>query len=564
MEKTGVSNLKDRMYVMTTKEDKVVHDVVTGIILVNSIPACVLYNPGASVSFVSHKFSKNLFAPPNKLPFLLEVEITDSKVVVVSNVYRDVEIEIDDSIFKIDLIPIMLGVFDIVIGMDWLDKYDANILFSQKLIWVINPQGREIIIYEDRKKGDFKLCSVMKAYKYLSHGCYAFIAHVIDTSFKKKSVEDVLVVNEFLDVFPEDFPDISPERQVEFRIDLIPGATPIAKTLYRLASSEMKELMKVQFLGHVINSEGHKVDPAKTEAVMNWQAMKNVGEIQSFLGLAAHVIDTSFKKKSVEDVLVVNEFLDVFPEDFPGIPPERQVEFQIDLIPSATPIAKTLYRLAPFEMKELMSDSRGIKIRQGRIYILFRSNVKELLLEEAHKSKYSIHLGATKMYLDLRRIIGGWRWKIYADNRRRPIEFNVGDFVMLKVSPWKGVMWFKNKGKLSPTFIGPFKILRRIGEVAYTLELSEEMRGIHNTFHVSYLRKCLEDESSVITLDEIEIDPKLTSREEPIAILGRKTRQLRNKEISLVKVQWKHRMGTSIRWEPEDKMRIRYPHLFQE
>ncbi|GKE37591.1 zinc finger, CCHC-type, retrotransposon gag domain protein, partial [Tanacetum coccineum] len=125
-------------------------------IIVNFILARMLYDSGASVSFVSLEFSKTLSAPPNKLPFPLEVEIADSKVVVVSNVYRDVEIEIDDSIFKINLIPIMLGVFDIMIGMDWLDKYNANILCSQKLVWVVNPQGREIIIYGDRRKGNFR------------------------------------------------------------------------------------------------------------------------------------------------------------------------------------------------------------------------------------------------------------------------------------------------------------------------------------------------------------------------------------------------------------------------
>nr|GEZ84329.1 hypothetical protein [Tanacetum cinerariifolium]GFA53327.1 hypothetical protein [Tanacetum cinerariifolium] len=81
------------------------------------------------------------------------------------------------------------------------------------------------------------------------------------------------------------------------------------------------------------------------------------------------------------------------------------------------------------------------------------------------------------------------RWKTYADNRRRPIEFNVGNFVMLKVSPWKGVLRFKIKGKLSPRFIRPFKFLKRVGEVAYVLELPKEIRDIHNTFHVSYLRK---------------------------------------------------------------------------
>ncbi|GJV81524.1 reverse transcriptase domain-containing protein [Tanacetum coccineum] len=184
---------------MATEEDKRVHDVVTCTILVNSILARVLFDSGASVSFVSHEFSKNLSAPPNKLPLPLEVEIADSKIIIVSNVYRDVEIEIDDSNFKIDLIPIVLGVFDIVISMDWLDKYDANMLCSQKLIRVVNPQGQVIIIYGDRRKGDFKLCSMMKAWRYLSRGCYAFIAYVIDTNFEKKSMEYVPVVNEFLD-----------------------------------------------------------------------------------------------------------------------------------------------------------------------------------------------------------------------------------------------------------------------------------------------------------------------------------------------------------------------------
>nr|GEX92135.1 hypothetical protein [Tanacetum cinerariifolium] len=114
--------------VMAAKKDKLVHDVVTGTILVNSIPTSVWYESGVSVSSVSYEFIKNLSTIPNKLPFPLEVKIADSKVVVVSNVYRDVEIEIGDSTFRIELIPIMLGVFDIVINTDWLDKYNVIIL----------------------------------------------------------------------------------------------------------------------------------------------------------------------------------------------------------------------------------------------------------------------------------------------------------------------------------------------------------------------------------------------------------------------------------------------------
>ncbi|GJQ96547.1 hypothetical protein Tco_0007686 [Tanacetum coccineum] len=129
---------------------------------------------------------------------------------------------------------------------------------------------------------------------------------------------------------------------------------------------------------------------------------------------------------------------------------------------------------------------------------------------------------------------------------KKTIELMLDDYVLQKLfSVGRVVNAFKNKGKLSPRFIGPFKILKKVREVAYTLELPEEMRGIHNTFHVSYLRTCLSDESSVITLDDVEINPELTFQEEPVSILGRKSRQLRNKEIPLIKVEWKHRNGSS-------------------
>ncbi|GJZ67050.1 putative reverse transcriptase domain-containing protein [Tanacetum coccineum] len=204
VEKTWIHTPTARAYMMATEEDKVVRDVVTGTILVNSIPARVLYDLGASVSFVSFEFSKNLSTPSNKLPFPLEVEIASNEIVVVSKVYHDMKIEIDDSVFKIDLIPIVLGAFDIVIGMDSLDRYNANILCSQNLVRVVNPQGWEIIIYGDKRKGKFKLCSMMKARKYLSRGCQAYMAHIIDTNFENKSAKDVPVVNEFLNVFSKD------------------------------------------------------------------------------------------------------------------------------------------------------------------------------------------------------------------------------------------------------------------------------------------------------------------------------------------------------------------------
>ncbi|KAI3792869.1 hypothetical protein L2E82_06760 [Cichorium intybus] len=154
------------------------------------------------------------------------------------------------------------------------------------------------------------------------------------------------------------------------------------------------------------------------------------------------------------------------------------------------------------------------------------------------------------------------RQKSYADKKRRPIEFQVGDKVMLKVSPWKGVIRFGKRGKLSPRFLGPFKVLERIGSQAYRLALPPELQGIHNTFHVCYLRKCLGEEENIIPLSDIQVDDEVRYIENPIAILDKKTKKLRQKEVGLVKIQWQHRGGTNVTWESESEMRQRYPQLF--
>ncbi|GJW77626.1 putative ribonuclease H-like domain-containing protein [Tanacetum coccineum] len=154
------------------------------------------------------------------------------------------------------------------------------------------------------------------------------------------------------------------------------------------------------------------------------------------------------------------------------------------------------------------------------------------------------------------------RQKSYADVRRKPMEFDVGDMVMLKVSPWKGVIRFGKRGKLSPRYVGPFKIIERIGPVAYRLELPEKLRGIHNTFHVSNLKKCLADENLVIPLEEIQLDDKLHFIEEPVEIMDREVKQLKQSRIPIVKVRWNSRRGPEFTWEREDFFMKKYPHLF--
>jgi hypothetical protein len=131
------------------------------------------------------------------------------------------------------------------------------------------------------------------------------------------------------------------------------------------------------------------------------------------------------------------------------------------------------------------------------------------------------------------------RQKSYADKRRRPLEFSVGEHVFLCVSPMKGVLRFGRKGKLSPRFIGPFEILEKVGKVAYRLALPPDLSGVHPVFHVSMLRKYVHDPSHVIQHQTVQLDQNLSYIEQPLAIVDRCVKRLRSKEVASVKVAWK-------------------------
>nr|GEY32012.1 putative reverse transcriptase domain-containing protein [Tanacetum cinerariifolium] len=162
-----------------------------------------------------------------------------------------------------------------------------------------------------------------------------------------------------------------------------------------------------------------------------------------------------------------------------------------------------------------------------------RSNVRCASFEALYGRKYRSPI----MWAEIKDRLKALRdlQKSYADKRRKPLEFSVGDYILLKVSPWKGVVRFGKKGKIAPRFVGLFEIVEKVGPVAYRLRLPEEFNGVHETFHVSNLKKCLADPTLQVPLDEIQVDAKLNFVEEPVEIVDREFKKLKRSRIVIVK-----------------------------
>ncbi|GKB12164.1 putative reverse transcriptase domain-containing protein, partial [Tanacetum coccineum] len=222
-------------------------NVVTGTFLLNNCYASMLFDSGADRSFVSTTFSALLDVTPTTLDTSYAVELADGRISETNIVLRGCTLGLLGHPFDIDLMPVELGSFDVIIGMDWLAKYHALIVCDEKVVRI--PYGNEVLIirgdnYDSGSK--LNIISCTKTQKYIEKGCQVYLAQVTTKKAEDKSeerrLEDVPIVREFLEVFPEDLPGLPPARQVEFQIDLVPGAAPVARAPYRLAPAKMQEL----------------------------------------------------------------------------------------------------------------------------------------------------------------------------------------------------------------------------------------------------------------------------------------------------------------------------------
>ncbi|GKD49886.1 putative reverse transcriptase domain-containing protein, partial [Tanacetum coccineum] len=257
-------------------------NTLTGTFLLNDHHAYILFDSSADRSFVSNTFSTLLDITPSALDVSYAVELADERTSETNTVLRGCTLGLLGHPFNIDLMPIDLGSFDVIIGMDWLAKNHAVIVCDEKIVRI--PYCNEILIIQgykrDKKKSTLNIISCVKAQKYMEKGCQLFLAQVTvkenkDES-KEKRLEDVPTVRDFPEVFPKDLPRLPPVRQVKFQIDLVPGAAPVARAPYRLARSEMKELStQLQEL-----SDKGFIRPIRVEDIPNTASRTRYGHLE--------------------------------------------------------------------------------------------------------------------------------------------------------------------------------------------------------------------------------------------------------------------------------------------
>ncbi|GJS84636.1 putative reverse transcriptase domain-containing protein [Tanacetum coccineum] len=896
-------NAPAKVYMVGNAGTNLDSNIIMGTFLLNNCYASILFDTSADRSFVSTAFSSQIDITPTTLDHYYDVELADGRIIRLNTIIQGCTLNFLNHPFNIDLMVVELGSFDVIIGKDWLAKYQAVIVCAEKIVRI--PWGNKTVIV---------------------HGCHVFLAHVTTKETKDKSeekrLEDILIVRDFPEVFPEDFPGLPPTRQVEFQIDLIPGAAPVARAPYRLSPSKMKELSdqlkdlsnkgfirpssspwgalvlfvrkkdgsfrmcidyrelnkltvknhfplpriddlfdqlqgfsvysnidlrsgyhqlrvreedipktafrtryghyefqvmpfgltnapvipKVQFLRHMIDSQGIHVDPAKIKSLKDWASPKTPTEIRQFLGLTSSPIlalpegskdfvvycDASHKglgvvlmqkekaiayalrqlniheknytthHKSLQHILdqkelnmrqrrwleLLNDYdceihyhpgkanvvVDALSRKARNKPlrvralvmtiglnlPKQILEAQIEAQKPENlknkDVGGMIRKDIPKDKVEPHTD--GNLCLNDRSWFPCYGDLRTVIMHESHKSKYSIHQGSDKMYQDMKKLywwpnmkadiatyvskcltyakvkaehqrplgllvqpeIPQWKWDnitmdfitklpkssqgydtiwvivdrltksaifvpmretdpmekfarmylkrvvtrhgipvsiIYDRDPRfvsnfwrslqkalgtnldmstayhpqtdeqskrtiqtlkdmlracvidfgkgwvnhlplaevgevqligpeivqemtEKMEFQVGDRVMLKVSPWKGVVRFGKRGKLNPRYVGPFKVLAKVGAVSYKLELPQELSRVHNTFHVSNLKKCYADEPLAVPLDGLHIDDKLHFIEEPAEIMDREVKRLKQSRIPIIKVALGH------------------------
>nr|GEW29868.1 hypothetical protein [Tanacetum cinerariifolium] len=527
-------------------------NVVTSTFLLNNRYATMSFDLGVDRSFMLTTFSTLIDVIPSTLDTSYAVELADERISKTNVILRGCTLGLLGHLIDINIMPIELDSFDINVGMDWLVKYHAVILCDKRIVRI--PYGDEVLIIEgDGCKGGSKsklsIISCTKTQKYIEKGCPVYLAQVTtkrsaDES-REKRLEDVPIVRDFLEVFPADLRGLPPTRQVKFQINLVLGATPVARSLYRLAPSEMQELStQLQELFDKVMPFGLTNAPAIFMNLMN-QVCKLY--LDNFVIIFIDDILIYFKNK-------------------------KEHEGHLKLILRLLKEEKLFAKFPKYEFWLSIVKFLGHFIDSEGIHKLCSAAILALLEGSENFVFYcdASHKGLGVVLIRREKVIAytSRQLKVYIPLLAIDLE-SFSYHTSIKAAPFEALYGRKCRSHIywaevgDSQLTGP-KIIHETTKKIIQIKRKSyaDLSRVHSMFYVSNLKKCLFDETLAIPLDEIHVDDKMHFIEEPVKIMDRKVKHLKQSRILIVKVCWNLRRGPELTWERKDQIQKKYPHLF--
>nr|GEW78687.1 reverse transcriptase domain-containing protein [Tanacetum cinerariifolium] len=532
-------------------------NVVTSMFLLNNRYASNLFDTGANRSFISTVFSSLIDIVPTPLGNSYDVKLANGKIVKIDTIIQDFTLNFLNHPFNIDLMSVELGSFHIIISMDWLRRYHAVIVCDEKLVQI--PFGNETLIFcsdesIDGKESQLTIISCLKAQEYMATGCQIFLAYI---SAKKegdklegKQLKDVPIIRDFPEVFLEDLPGLPSARPVEFQIDLIPGAAPIARAPYRLAPFKMKEFSKQL---QEFSDKGFIRPRSKNFVVYCDASNKGLGAVLMQRGkvtvYASRQLKIHEKNYTSQDlelgsvVFVLKMWRNyLYGTKCTVFTDHKSLQHILDQKEHNMRQRRWLELLSDYDCDiryhpRKANKALGTELSMSTAYHPETDGQSERTIQTLEDILRTCVAPYEALYGQKCRSLVCWA-KVREAQLTGPemIQETMEKIVLIKQRIQAAQDRQKSYCKLNPRYVRPFKVLSKVRKVSYRMELTQELRRVHHTFHVSNLKKYYADEPLAMPLEGIHVDDKLKLVKEPVKIMEWEIKRLKQSRIPLVKV----------------------------